>query len=373
MRRLGCSKEFILVCLRGLFAGFLRDQSRFKPVRKLFSAFEILILMSVVLLASPSQAQQTPQQEHEGDEIAVNLAAGSATILVAKDGIVIVTLENPIEPNTRPPDIAAFGSESAGVLFGAENWHAFWPPALIASLGVELPRMHAQGAPTGPSLKAGNIGYGNRMEFIGRGVTERLRQLVSLFHGKLDVQEDEPILELILTNFDTREGSEVWLLQYTVTQSQERGDYWQTSLSTPSYTQLWPPEKGQPKTLVSAQYPADSSAPTLLDLLKKNDPRLAGLSSDPAQAAVRDSILRGDVQKLKVADATQFLRAAIDAIATKDQRQEVAVIDANGFGWILPPPPEEKQTEPSKERPAGAPTLRKPPPGAPTLQKPPSQ
>ena len=270
------------------------------------------------------------------------LPLGSATILVAKDGIVVVTLENPIEPNTRPPDIVALGSESAGVLFGAENWHAFWPPALIASLGVELPRIHAQGAPTGPSLKAGNIGYGNKIEFIGRGVTERLRQLVSLFHGKLDVQEDEPVLQLILTNFDTREGSEVWLLQYTVTQSQERGDYWQTSLSTPSYTQLWPPEKGQPRTLLSAQYPADSSAPTLLELLKKNDPRLAALSSDSTQAAVKDSILRGDVQKLKVADATQFLRAAIDAIATKDQRQEIATIDASGFAWILPPPPEEK-------------------------------
>jgi hypothetical protein len=370
MHSSGCSKEFIHT--RSADA-LLRHRLQFMSGRKFLSALGILILPGAAFFAPKARAQASSQQEHEGDEIAVNLAAGSATILVAKDGIVIVTLENPIEPNTRPPDIVALGSESAGVLFGAENWHAFWPSALIASLGVELPHIHAQGAPSGPSLKAGNIGYGNRIEFIGRGVTERLRQLVSLFHAKLEVQEDEPVLELLLMNLDPREGSEVWLLQYTITQSQERGDFWQTSLSPPSYTQLWPPDKSHPRTLVSAQYPSDSSAPTLLDLLKKNDPRLAGLSSDSTQAAVKDSILRGEVQKLKVADSTQFLRAAIDAIATKEQRQEVATIDASGFAWILPPPPEEKQPEPSKERPAGAPTLRKPPPGAPTLQKPPSQ
>jgi hypothetical protein len=371
MRRSGCLKGSVL-------AGFLqsfpaaRNRSRFKAGWKLISAAGILIL-SVVLPFSPARAQERTQQEHEGDEIAVNLAAGSATIAVAKDGIVIAALENPIEPNTRPPEIIALGSQSAGVLFGAENWHAFWPPTLFASLGLELPHIRAQGAPTGPSLKAGNIGYGNRIEFIGRGLTERLRQLFSIIHGKLEVQEAEPVVELVLLNFDPKEGSEVWLLQYTIMQSQERGDYWQTSLMPPSYTQLWPPEKGQPKTLVGAQYPPDNAAPTLLDLFKKNDPRLAGLSSDAVLASVRDSILRGDIQKLKVADATQFLRAAIDATATKEQRQEIAVIDAAGFEWILPPPPEEKQPEQIKERPAGAPTLRKPPPAAPTLQKPPSQ
>ena len=103
------------------------------------------------------------------------------------------------------------------------------------------------------------------------------------------------------------------------------------------------------------------------------DPRLSGLSSDAVNASVKDSIVRGDIQKLKVTDATQFLRAATDAITTKEQRQEIAVIDATGFEWILPPPAPEKQTEELKERPAGAPTLRKPTPGAPTLQKPPSR
>ena len=332
-----------------------------------------IVILAVVLFSLKAPAQDSLQQAHEGDEIAVNLACGSATIAVVRDGIVIAAIENPIEANTRPPEIIALGSQSAGVLFGAENWHAFWPPTLFASLGVELPRMHAQGAPTGPSLRSGNIGYGNRIEFIGRGVTERLRQLFSLFHGKLEVQEDEPVVELILLNFDPREGSEVWLLEFTLTQSQERGEYYQTSLKPPSYTQLWPPEKKQPKTLVGAQYPPDDAAPTLLDLIQKNDPRLSGLSSDAVNASVKDSIVRGDIQKLKVTDATQFLRAATDAITTKEQRQEIAVIDATGFEWILPPPAPEKQTEELKERPAGAPTLRKPTPGAPTLQKPPSR
>ncbi|MGH9703209.1 MAG: hypothetical protein ACRD4K_07525 [Candidatus Acidiferrales bacterium] len=338
---------------------------------RLFAA--AILIVDFTFPSFSVRAQENTQQPHEGDEIAVNLACGSATIAMVRDGVVIGALENPIEPNTRPPEIIPLGSQSAGVLFGTEDWHAFWPPALIASLGVELPRIRAQGAPTGPSLKAGNIGYGSRIEFIGRGLTERLRQLFSLFHGKLDVQEDEPVAELILLNFDPREGSEVWLLEYTLTQTQERGEYYQTSLKPPSYTQLWPPDKKQPKTLVGAQYPADDAAPTLLDLIQKNDPRLAGLSSDAANAAVKDAIVKGDIQKLKVTDATQFLRAALDAVASKSQRQEIAVIDATGFEWILPPPPPEKQSEEIKERPAGAPTLRKPPPGGPTLQKPPSQ
>ncbi|MGH9701996.1 MAG: hypothetical protein ACRD4K_01370, partial [Candidatus Acidiferrales bacterium] len=48
------------------------------------------------------RAQGNMQQPHEGDEIAVNLACGSATIAMVRDGVVIAALEDPIEPNTRP-------------------------------------------------------------------------------------------------------------------------------------------------------------------------------------------------------------------------------------------------------------------------------
>ena len=111
---------------------------------------------------------------------------------------------------------------------------------------------------------------------------------------------------------------------------------------------------------MEAQYPPEDS-PTILEMLRKNDPRVTGLRSDSSSAEVEDSLLRGESQKSHVLDTTQFLRAALDAITSRQARQEIAVINAKtGFDWILQPPPEEK-TEQEKSRPVGAPTLRKPP------------
>ncbi len=323
-------------------------------------ALRALLFLCMISLVAPARGQQPESQEHEGDEIVVNLAAGRVTIAVVKDGLVIAALENPFEPNTRPPEIVPLSSRSAAVLFGAVNWTALSPVANFANLGSELPRLHAFEARLGPSLEAGNAGYGNGIELIGKALLERLRQLFPLLHGKIPLPPGEPVIELVLANYDQEEGAEVWLLRYAITQEIERGDYWATRVKPPSYTQLWPPEKGQPKTLVEAQYPPEDS-PTILELLRKNDPRVTSLRFDSDLADVEDSLLRGESLKSHVTETNQFLRAALTAIASKEARQEIAVINAKtGFDWILQPPPEEK-TEPDKSRPAGAPTLRKPP------------
>jgi hypothetical protein len=61
------------------------------------------------------------------------------------------------------------------------------------------------------------------------------------------------------------------------------------------------------------------------------------------------------------ADATQFLRAALNAISSPKARETVATIGfQSGFAWILQPPNEPKPALQQKERPAGAPTLIKP-------------
>ena len=45
--------------------------------------------------------QQTNDAPH--DEVVANLASGRVVIAVVKDAILIATIENPIEPETRPP------------------------------------------------------------------------------------------------------------------------------------------------------------------------------------------------------------------------------------------------------------------------------
>ena len=143
--------------------------------------------------------------------------------------------------------------------------------------------------------------------------------------------------------------------------------YWTTQVLRPGYLQLWPPDKGQPRTLVEFAYPPESAPPTLLELLRQKDPRLEKVrASDPKMAQVADAFLRGESNKVLVGDATQFLRAALDAIVPPNARETMAVVaEQTGFAWILPPPPPPKapatQTQYQAPRPPGAPSLFHPP------------
>ena len=47
-----------------------------KPFWKAYLVFEILVFLVAGSIAPEARTQETTQQEHEGDEIAVNLAAG---------------------------------------------------------------------------------------------------------------------------------------------------------------------------------------------------------------------------------------------------------------------------------------------------------
>jgi hypothetical protein len=89
-------------------------------------------------------------------------------------------------------------------------------------------------------------------------------------------------------------------------------------------------------------------------------------------ALVVTNLLEGQSTKLYAADTTQFLRAALAAIAAPNSRETMSMIGVDkGFAWILPPPPDpvrpkavqspgvDASQAPQGERPADAPSLLK--------------
>jgi hypothetical protein len=127
--------------------------------------------------------------------------------------------------------------------------------------------------------------------------------------------------------------------------------------------QFWPPEKGQPRTLIEFDYPPENVGPSLLDLLRQKDPRLDRIEkSDAKMTEVAGYFLAGESNKVSAVDAVQFLRAALNAISTPQTRQTMVSIGSEtGVQWILAPPPERERPGVEKERPPGAPSLAKPP------------
>jgi hypothetical protein len=337
-----------------------------RPNRKPAGIFSAgLALLSVALIglnstgAAPDARAQDHSEEMEG-ELVANLAAGRVVIAVARDGMVIASLENKIEPATRVPPIVPLGSRRAGILLGAVDWSSPTAgPEPLVRLSAELLQLRRASLPAGPHLQpGGNNEVTSEVEMVGLGLLERLRAIAGHLHGNLGIAAQEPIVELILASDDPDVGPEVWLIQYTISQDPLRGDYWQTQVKRPSYHRLWPPEKGQPRTLVEVRYPPDDNAPPLQAMLSQSHGSLERIrSGDPALAAVASAIEKGETQKTSLSDATQFLRSAFNALASPNAGEAVAVInEKTGFEWILEPPKEKE----NKPRPPGAPTLEKP-------------
>ncbi|HYL69198.1 MAG TPA: hypothetical protein VEX69_08525 [Candidatus Limnocylindria bacterium] len=319
----------------------------------------------LVLLACLPHAQAQEPTETPGDEIIANLAAGRVIIAVVKDAIIVGTVENPIEAGTYPPIPVPLGSRRMGVMLGAVDWFSVTSQQELARLDRELPHLHSRMIPQDPRLLQPQEGAeATDIQAIGQGILERLNQVVKPLHNKIDLPADEPVVELILADYIEGYGPEIWQAMFPLQQDPERGDYWDTRVLRPRYFQFWPPEKGEPRTLVEFHYPPGDTSPTLLDLLRKNDPRLVRVreSSDAQVSHVADSLLHGESNKVLAADAIQFLRAALAATSSPHSRQTMAAIGLQtGFEWILPPPPEPKRPGQKKERPEGAPSLANPP------------
>jgi hypothetical protein len=285
-------------------------------------------------------------------------------IAVVKGAILVGTVENPIEADTRVPTPVEMGSLRLGVILGAVRWTSPSTQRDLARLDQDLPHLHGHLVVSGPHLLDGQGGAeAGDIEDVGEGLLERLSDVARGLHAKVDIPAGEPLADLILVDYLPSYGPEVWQLGYGVKQEEEESGYWTTRVLRPNYLQFWPPEKGQPRTLVEFSYPPGNAPPTLIDLLRQKDPHLQKIiASDPRMAAVATLFLQGDSTKILPADATQFLRAALAAVSPPDVRQTMAIlVQEAGFQWILSPPSDTLPLDkPPSQRPSNAPTLNTP-------------
>jgi hypothetical protein len=320
-------------------------------------------MLAVLLLFAVPQVAGQDQSSESNQETVASLAAGRVVILVAKGAILIGTIENPIEADSRPPTPVAIGSARVGVILGAVRWSSPSMQLEIARLDEDLPHLRSRAVTQAPHLTVDPGGVeATDLEVVGQGLLDRLNEVAADLHSKVDLPANEPLAELILAGYTPNYGPEVWHLAYSMKQREEQPGYFTTRVLLPSYVQFWPPEKGQPRTLVEFAYPPENVPPTLLELLRQKDPRLQKLvASDAKMAEVAGRILGGECNKVFPADATQFLRAALDAIAPPNTRETMAIIsEETGFAWILPPPPEQPLPGLRPARPPDAPSLLHP-------------
>ncbi len=300
------------------------------------------VLAVILLFAAPRAAAQD-QSSPENEETVASLAAGRVVIAVVKGAILVGTIENPIEADTHPPMPVAIGSTRVGVILGAVRWSSPSSQREIARLDEDLPHLRSRAVTQAPHLSTDPAGTeATDLESVGQGLLDRLNELAQDLHAKVDLPAKEPLAELILASITAGYGPEVWQLTYSMKQQEATPGYWTTRVLLPRYVQFWPPEKGQPHTLMEFAYPPENPPTTLLELLRQKDPRLEKLiSSDAKMAEVARLFLQGDSNKVPAAEATQFLRAALDAIAPPETRETMAIInEESGFAWVLAPPRE---------------------------------
>jgi len=316
------------------------------------------IIRSLLILLAALAAGMTARAQE--DEIVANLAGGRAIIHVANDAILFAAIDHPLESKSVPPRVAAIDNRHIGIFFGASEWQVTSQPRPIR-LDRDIPHFGAvdkRFAPPG--------GAEQDLEQIGVAFLEKLRPLVSQLHHPIDLKPDEPLFQIVLIGYAPQAyGPEIWLINYQVEQnSAARGDYWQTHVLRPRFTQLYPPEKHQPKTIIEVRVPSDLPDIPLLGLIQQNAPAISRLrSSDPHVNKVIDLIQKGEAQKADPVAAGDFLRAALPILAG-DAHFFLGSMTENGrFDWIVPPDEPREKVKPTedKNRPPDAPTLQQKP------------
>jgi hypothetical protein len=320
------------------------------------------VLATVGLWLPPSRTRAQEEPNAAVEEVAVNEAAGRVVIAVVNGAILIGTVENPIEAETHPPVPVEVTSDRAGIILGAVDWNSPSSQKNIARLDLDLPHVQYASTPDVPHLGSAVQGIeASDIEAIGKPLRDRIAGVAGSIHSNLHWPTGDPIVELVLADYLVGYGPEVWQVTYQLEQEQQHGDFWVTNIQRPVYTQIWPPEKGQPHTLMEFAYPPENAPPSLLEMLRRKDPRLdLLLHADPKMADIASRFLAGDSNKIPLGDATQFLGATLDTIKPANARETVAIIrQDSGFQWILAPPPEPKKPSAAvqAQRPADAPTL----------------
>jgi len=316
--------------------------------------FLLLFLAALCLWLSPASAQE--------DEIVANLAGGRLIIQVTSDSILFGAIDHPLEAKSVPPRVATVGPSHIGIFFGASEWQVPAQPKPIR-LDRDVAEVHAAGPQSYRPPGSGETD----LEMIGVNFLEKLRPLVSQLHHKIELKPDEPLVEIVLLGYAPQGyGPEVWVIDYHAEQESVGGksDFWQTHILRPRFTQLYPPEKHQAKTLVEIRFPAELPDVPLGGLIQQNDPQIARLrSSDARFNKVAELIERGQANKSDTQSAADFLRAALPFLAGEAPFTEGQVRDNGGFEWIVPPqePNDKEKPAEDKDRPPDAPTLRRKP------------
>lgn len=277
----------------------------------------------------------------------------------AKEAILFAAVNQPVEQGAPPPRVVDLDGQHIAILFGASEWRSLADPKPIR-LDQNIQRVsggdpHADfGGEADPDL-----------EIMGVEFLEKLRPLVSKLRRKIDFPADQPFFEMVVIGYGPKNyGPEAWTVEYRITQEllTTRDNFWQTRVLRPRFTQIYPPEKHAPKTLVESSFPVTAEGPTLQTLLEGNDPRFSGFRSDAKMAKALDLIIKGQAQKVEPAESAEFLRSAIPLLYPKQQFFLGKMEEQRGFDWILPPQePVEKVDKNDKNRPPEAPSLRKRP------------
>jgi len=345
------------------FTGFFAERRMVPAGRHSEYAIAVKSLRSIAiaawLLAAGSVA--APPGRAQEDEIVANLAGGRVIILVARDTIIFGAIDQPLEAKSVPPRAAALGPEHIGILFGASEWQVPAQPRPIR-LDREVPEIHP---PPKNAYRPPDSGEPD-LEAIGVAFLEKLRPLVSQLHHKFDLKPEDPLFEIVLIGYPRQYGPEVWLVDFRAEQESIGGnaEYWQTHALRPRFTQLYPPEKHQAKTVVEVSFPADPQPVPLMGLIQSSDPRIAQIrSADPKFAKVVELLEHGQSTKANPEDAADFLRAVLPVLAGKSSFIEGKMGETGGFEWIVPPQEPVEKAKQEKDRPPDAPTLiRKPNP-----------
>ena len=318
------------------------------------------VSLSLLLLAWLALSKVSPAQDRDrADEIVANLAGGRVIVHVAKDKIVFAAIDQPVEPSSIPPRVLSIDRSHIGVLLGASEWRSPADPKPVR-LDKDFPQLSGKD----PHYAVNPDEVAPDLDVIGVAFLERLRPLVSQLHHKIEFKPEEPIFEVVLIGYAPDDyGPEIWTIEYRIQQEEiaTRGDFWQTRLLRPRFTQLYPPEKHAPKTLVEIRYPNTIPEPTLQQLIQGNDPELYDLSrGDPKFSKVMEEIDRGQANKAVPEDATDFLRAALPLVSEK-AKFILGTMTERGFDWIVPPDEPVEKAKEDKNKPPEAPTLRKKP------------
>jgi hypothetical protein len=298
---------------------------------------------------------QASAQGHE-DEIVANLAGGRVIVHVARELIILAAIDQPVERNSIPPRVMNLDTTHVGVLFGASEWQIPADPKPI-----RLDR-NFQRTPSVNSRSTTSPDAETDLETIGTAFLEKLRPLVAQLRNKIDFSPDDPILQLVVIGYAPNDyGPEVWVVEFHMEQEEvaTRGDYWQTRVLRPRFTQLYPPEKHEPRTLVESRYPPDMKGPTLREMIQSNDPLVTGIATaQPRFQKVIENLHGGQAQKAVGLDSADFMRALLPVIAGGSRYVLGTMDERRGFEWIVPPQEPVEKAEDDKKRPPDAPTLR---------------